>query len=86
MSVFEYYLRGVVSTMSPIFLSESEVHQLTGRLRPKAQCTWLLNHGWKFTVNALGKPIVATAEVEQRLLGNAKLPTGNEPNWGALNG
>ena len=73
--------------MCPIFLSESEVQQLTGRLRPKAQCMWLLNHGWKYTVNQLGRPVVAIAEAERKLVGNTSNHlTGKEPNWEALNG
>lgn len=72
--------------MSLIFLSDLEVQQLTGRHRPTAQCHWLQKHGWRFTVNALGNPIVATAEAERHLLGNAKLSAGKEPNWGALDG
>lgn len=72
--------------MNLIFLSDIEVQQLTGRYRPTAQCKWLRKHSWKFTVNALGNPIVATAEAERHLLGNAKLSSVQEPNWDALNG
>ena len=73
--------------MSLIFLSDLEVQQLTGRHRPTAQCHWLQKHGWKHDINAIGRPVVAIAEAERKLVGStAKNLTGKEPNWGALNG
>lgn len=73
--------------MCPIFLSEADIQQLTGLQRSKAQCKWLNHHGWKFDVNALGKPVVAIAEAERKLVGNlSNASTKGEPNWEGLNG
>jgi hypothetical protein len=67
-----------------MFLSASELRALTGRTRQSAQMRWLRGHGWKFTVNALGQPIVAVAEANRHLVGGtARKET---PNWGAING
>lgn len=73
--------------MCYLFLSEIDIHQLTGLRRPKAQCKWLRRHGWKYDVNALGLPVVAIAEAERKLVGNPiKQSAGKEPNWGNLDG
>lgn len=72
---------------SNFFLSEVDLQRLTGRLRPKSQCNWLLKNGWKFTVNALGQPIVAINEAESRLVGGLATKTlKTEPNWEVLHG
>ena len=73
--------------MSLIFLSDLEVQQLTGRHRPTAQCHWLQKHGWKHDINAIGRPVVAIAEAERKLVGKPfNQPSGKEPNWEVLNG
>ena len=67
---------------SHIFLSKSDLQQLTGRLRPTAQRNWLLKRGWKFEVDAIGKPVVAVSEAERRLVGKSiKIFPNKEPNW-----
>ena len=72
---------------SHFFLSELDLQRLTGRLRPKSQCNWLLKNGWKFSVNALGKPIIAIDEAERKLVDKSTSNLSNkEPNWGVLNG
>lgn len=67
-----------------MFLTPKEITALTGYERPSAQVRWLRNNGWKITVNALGRPIVALAEVNRRLVGGGI--GKKEPNWGALDG
>jgi hypothetical protein len=67
-----------------VFLTDSEKHQLTGLIRPSAQIRWLRKHGYRFTVNALGDPVIAIAEANRKLVGGTR--TTKEPNWEALNG
>lgn len=69
--------------MSALFLTADDLKHLTGRLRPSAQIRWLRERGWPHDVNALGRPVVATAEVERRLTGLAQ-PRSPEPNWSAI--
>lgn len=68
-----------------MFMSAADLELLTGRKRGSAQIRWLASNGWRFTVNALGLPIVAVAEVNRRLVGGAG-QARTEPNWDAMNG
>ncbi len=52
-----------------MFLTESALHELTGRQRPSAQIRWLRAHGWPFEINALGRPVVLQAVAVVRLGG-----------------
>lgn len=52
-----------------MILTPSDLHDLTGYVRPSAQVRWLRRHGWRFTVNALGVPVVALAEFNRHLVG-----------------
>ena len=67
-----------------MFLAAPDLQQLTGYQRASAQVRWLRRHGWRFTVNALGQPVVALAEFNRRMVGGAV--ASQEPNWSALNG
>jgi hypothetical protein len=68
-----------------MLIAETDVESLTGYRRPSAQIRWLRDNGWRFTVNALGKPIIALAEFNRRMVGGNRLSGGEqEPNWGAL--
>ena len=70
-----------------MFLAETDVQSLTGYRRPSAQIRWLRQHGWRFIVNALGKPVVALAEFNRRMVGSVQRSVAQqEPNWDALNG
>jgi hypothetical protein len=42
-----------------VILGSSDIELLTGYVRSSAQARWLRRHGWRFTVNALGAPVVA---------------------------
>jgi hypothetical protein len=68
-----------------MFLTGKEVCNLTGYVRPSAQIRWLQEHGWRFSVNALGKPIVALAELNRHMVGKARTPANQGPDWSALN-
>ena len=70
-----------------MFLAETDVQSLTGYRRPSAQIRWLRDNGWRFIVNALGKPVVALAEFNRRMVGGVQRTVAQqEPNWDALNG
>jgi hypothetical protein len=68
-----------------MLLTDKEVRGLTGYSRPSAQIRWLRQHGWRFTVNALGKPAIAVAEFNRRMVGTGRSVAQQEPNWDALN-
>lgn len=68
-----------------MILPSADVRSLTGYSRASAQVRWLRHHGWKFTVNALGAPVVALAEFNRHMVGG-RAPSVQEPNWSALNG
>jgi hypothetical protein len=52
-----------------MFLTEEEVRELTGLVRPAAQVRWLKEHSYPFEVNAKGHPKVLKSVVEKRLGG-----------------
>jgi Domain of unknown function (DUF4224) len=69
-----------------MLLAETDVESLTGYRRPSAQIRWLRDNGWRFTVNALGKPIIALAEFNRRMVGGVhRTIAQQEPDWDAIN-
>ena len=70
-----------------MILGSSDIKQLTGYARASAQVRWLRHNGWRFTVNALGVPVVALAEFNRHLVGG-KSALSQEPNfdWDVING
>jgi hypothetical protein len=71
--------------MSTATLSDADIIALTGYVRASAQVRWLRRHGWRFSVNALGHPVIATAEWSRKMVGESAAQQ-HEPNWNALNG
>lgn len=67
----------------PIFLTSFDVEQLTGLRRFKAQSHWLAHHGYRFEMNALGRPVVLKLAVEQKL--GLTVSCQRQPNFAALN-
>jgi hypothetical protein len=51
-----------------MFLSQTELADLTGRRRSSAQIRWLSAQGLRYAIGADGRPRVLRAEVEGRLL------------------
>lgn len=68
-----------------MFLSDDELKKLTGRVQHTAQVRWLRRQGFRFTVNALGDPVVAIAEANRKLVGGATRER-QAANLDALNG
>jgi hypothetical protein len=67
-----------------VFLTLAELKSLTGYTRPSAQARWLRRNGYKFTMNGLGEPVVAVAEMNRHLVGGRA--ARQEPDFEALNG
>lgn len=70
---------------SSYILPQSDIRGLTGYTRVSAQIRWLRRHGWRFTVNGLGMPIVAQAEFNRRLVGG-RAAQSQEVNLEGING
>lgn len=66
-----------------MILAQSELRGLTGYERPSAQARWLRRQGWRFTVDRLGRPVVAAAEFNRHLVGGRA--ARQEPDWSQLN-
>lgn len=73
--------------MSPLFLSNEELVELTGYRRQHEQKRWLAARRWTFEVNAAGAPRVARAYFERRLVGQViaeEPPPAERHNFQAL--
>lgn len=68
-----------------MILAPSDIKDLTGYRRGSAQVRWLREHGWRFTVNGLGEPVVALAEFNRRMVGG-KAAKNQEPDLTGING
>jgi hypothetical protein len=71
--------------MSTATLSDEDIGALTGYVRASAQVRWLRKHGWRFSVNALGHPVIAMAEWSRKMVGESAAQQ-HEPHWNAVNG
>ena len=67
-----------------MILPHSDLKDLTGYVRASAQARWLRKHGWRFTVNALGDPVVALAEFNRHMVGGRT--KSQEPDFQGING
>lgn len=73
------------------FLSPTVLRELTGFVQKDKQIGWLRDHRWLFDVDRFGRPRVAQAYYDRRLVGigedTAPMPATaekNGPDWGAL--
>lgn len=53
-----------------LFLTHTDLVELTERSQAAAQIRWLVTHGWRHEVGASGRPKVMRAEAERHLLGS----------------
>jgi hypothetical protein len=51
-----------------VFLTDSELSDLTGLQRASAQARWLAARGYRYEVSAVGRIRVLRMEVERRML------------------
>lgn len=69
-----------------MFLTDDEIHKLTGYLLPAYQCRWLDGRGWRYERAASGRPIVLRKHAEAMLSGDEAAPKAAawEPNIAAM--
>lgn len=69
------------------FMSDAELVTLTGYKLASYQIGWLRHRGWRFETTAAGKPRVARAYFERRMVGEVSSPEPALParhNFSAL--
>lgn len=55
-----------------MFLSDTELFELTGYRRNADRCRWLTDHKWTFERSAItGRPVVSKSYAEAKLSGGA---------------
>lgn len=69
-----------------MFLTQTELAELTERKRKGEQITWLKKNGYHFAIGANGHARVLREHVQARLSGINVHTVQNapEPNWGAI--
>lgn len=67
-----------------MFLTASDIEQLTGYRKPALQRRWLIEHGYRFDVRADGRPVVLVSQIEARQHGSNRVTSRVEPNWDAV--
>lgn len=69
-----------------MFLTQSELAELTERKRKGEQIAWLKKNGYHFAIGANGHARVLREHVQARLCGISThdAPGMPEPNWGAI--
>ena len=65
-----------------MFLTPTELLELTGYKKPALQRRWLVEHGYRFDVRGDGRAVVLTAAIEKKL-GERRI-SGPAPDWSAL--
>lgn len=69
-----------------MFLTQSELAELTERKRKGEQIAWLKANGYLFAIGANGHARVLREHMQARLCGGsvATVPATAEPNWSAM--
>lgn len=67
-----------------MLLTPAELRALTGHKWRKAQVRWLVAHGWRHTVNALGAVVVARAEFDRQLVSAEARAPESAIRWGEV--
>lgn len=70
--------------MEQMFLTHDEIVTLTGLNTSGRQVDWLRNKGWRFELNATGRPIVARRYAEKMLGCGSEHEPARRPNFAAL--
>lgn len=71
-----------------MFLTATELHQLTGYQKPALQRRWLTQNGYQFDVRGDGRPVILEAQLRFRQFkGLGKVSNASEePNLDVLDG
>ncbi|MBI5107630.1 MAG: DUF4224 domain-containing protein [Rhodocyclales bacterium] len=70
---------------TPLLLTPGEVQEITGFKMNRLQVAWLRQKGWRFELNATGRPIVARRYAEKMLGCDGDEGRAHHmPNFGAL--
>lgn len=70
-----------------MFLTQSELAELTERKRKGEQIAWLKANGYHYAIGANGHARVLREHLQARLCGGismATAPATQEPNWAAM--
>ena len=68
-----------------MFLTANELRELTGRVRPTAQIAWLRRYRWRLALDADGRPKVARAYYERRMVTDEEAPKSEaRPDFAAI--
>ena len=73
-----------MNPLSLLFLSQTELQELTDLKMYSAQIRWLQKHAYPFEVSAVGKPKVLRSFVMERLKAFSVGSSKNEPNFDAI--
>lgn len=68
----------------PLLLTSDEIQEITGYRALKAQVSWLSQKGWRFELNALGRPVIARRYAEKMLGCDGADDRKTRPNFAAL--
>jgi len=67
-----------------MFLTTDELRELTGRARPTAQVAWLRRYRWRLALDADGRPKVARAYYEHRMVSEEPPQAATRPDFAAI--
>lgn len=67
-----------------LFLTETELRELTELEQPEAQRRWLTSRGWAFEVSAKGRNRVLRAVMERMMGAAGRARQSTEPDFGAI--
>lgn len=73
-----------MSDPGTLTLTDAELHEITGYVRPHMQRRWLEKHAWPFVENAAGHPKVLRSVAEQKMGGAMAKPARRGPNLAAI--
>lgn len=69
---------------APFLLTPDEVNEITGFKLNRLQVDWLQRKGWRFEINAVGRPVVARKYAEKMLGCGEDGGMAVRPNFAAL--
>lgn len=67
-----------------MFLTDDELFELTGYKSAQKQVKWLINRGWVYQLNRIGRPKVDREYCRSKMGNKAAEVATVEPNWAAI--